>query len=498
MKAAQVVAGLGWSAGATAVNAIAQFAFLAVLARLLDAQAFGLMAMAIIALRFASFFAQLGFAQALIQKPELRPEDASAALVMGIVLGVTFYVAVLFAAPLFAVYFRAPELAAVLAGFGWSLLFGTLAGLPGALLRRKGGFRAAAIVETVGYVLGFGGVGIVAAANGWGVWSLVAATLAQQVLTGAVGLAVARPRLGWPIPRQAFAGLWHFGSRYSLIGFLEFLWANVESLAIGRLFGKIELGVFNRAITLTNLPVEQAVGAVNKVMFPAFATLSAERERLADAMCMLLLGVGVISVALACGIAAASGDVVALLLGGRWSAATVIVPVIAFAVPPMFLYVVCGVTLDSVAALGPKLRMQAAALLLKVILVLSVASAGLVAIAAAVVLAECVRLAFGIHLVARVLHVGPAVLWRPIAVCAIVGAAVYGAVAASEAAAWAEGAPLVIRFALESVAGLIALLLSLLSLLAWAPGYSPLARFASVRLWHGRLLAFLHLGPARR
>ena len=375
-------AGLGWSTLAMAVNGVAQFAFLAVLARLLDAQAFGLMAMAIIALRFASFFAQLGFAQALIQKPELHPEDTSAALVMAVILGLTFYVVVLVTAPLFAAYFRAPELATVLVGFGWSLLFGTLAGLPGALLRRNADFRRAALIETAGYVIGFGGVGIVAAANGWGVWSLVGATLSQQVLTGALGFAMARPRLGWPVPRRAFTGLWHFGSRYSLIGFLEFLWANVESLTIGRGFGKVELGVFNRAITLTNLPVEQAVGAVNKVMFPAFASLAADRERLADALCMLLFGVGVISAALACGIAAAANDTVVLLLGERWSAATQIVAVIAFAVPPMFMYVVCGVTLDSLAALGPKLRMQAAVLLFKIALVLSAASAELVAIAA--------------------------------------------------------------------------------------------------------------------
>ena len=481
-----------------AINAVAQFAFMAVLARLLNPQAFGLMAMAIIALRFASFFAQLGFAQALTQKPELRPEDTSAALFMAVVLGISFYLGVLFTAPLFAVYFRAPELTAVLAGFGWSLLFGTLAGLPGALLRRQGGFRAASLVETIGYVAGFGGIGIIAASNGWGVWSLVVATLAQQVLTGALGFAVARPCLGWPVPRRAFIGLWRFGSRYSLIGFLEFLWANIESLTIGRSFGKLELGIFNRAITLTNLPVEQAVGAVNKVMFPAFASLAAERERLADALCMLLLGVGVISAALACGIAAAAGDAVALLLGERWSSATQIVAVIAFAVPPMFMYVVCGITLDSVAALGPKLRMQAAVLLLKIALVLSAASAGLVAIAAAVVVAECLRLAFGIHVVARVLEVGQWVLWRPIAACVVVGVMVYGAVSASEMAALAEGTSLSVRFALECAGGLLAMLLFLLGLLALVPRYSPLARFASVRLWHARLLAALHLTPEPR
>lgn len=498
MKAAQIFSGLGWSAMATLANALAQFAFLAVLARLLDAEAFGLMAMAIITLRFASYFAQLGFAQALIQKPVLDAEDTTAAVLMAAGLGLAFYVAVLLASPLFAIYFRAPELPAVLAAFGWSLVIGTLAGLPNALLRRAGRFKAAAGIETLGYLVGYGGVGIALAAAGAGVWSLVAATLAQQAVTGVLGMAAARPAFGWPVRRAAFTHLWHFGSRYSAIGFLEFIWANVETLVIGRAFAKADLGVFNRAITLTNLPVEQGVGAVGKVMFPAFASLAAEPRRLADAFCMLLLAVGVASAALACGIAAASADTVALLLGVRWAAAAPVVAVVAFAVPPMFLYVVCGIALDSVAALGPKLRLQAALLLVKLALVAAAAAAGLVAIAGAVVAAEAIRLVFGLRLVGRILGVTPSACWAPVAASAAVGAAVYAAVASGAAASLAAGWPLAARIAVEAGAGALSLVVSLWLLVAGVPGYAPLARFESVRTLHDRLLAALRLAPVQR
>ncbi len=498
MRASQVLSGLGWSGGATAANAMAQFAFLAVLARLLDAEAFGLMAMAIICLRFASFFAQLGFAQALIQKPRLEPADTTAALVLAAGLGSAFYAAVLLAAPLFAAYFRTPELPAVLGGLGWTLIVGTIAGLPHALLRREGRFKAAAGIETAAYVLGYGGVGIAAAAAGWGVWSLIAATLAHQGLMGVLGFALARPTFAWPVPRAAYAGLWRFGSRYSAIGFLEFVWANVETLIIGRAFGKAELGIFNRAITLTNLPVEQAVSAVNKVMFPAFASLAADSRRLGDAFCMFLLAVGIASAALACGTAGAAADVVALLLGARWAAASPVVAMIAFAVPPMFMYVVCGITLDSVAALGPKLRLQAVLLFAKLALVAVAASQGLVAVAGAVVVAEAIRLAFGLRLVGRTLGMEPAACWTPVAASAAVGAAVYAAVASAAALSQAAAWPLAARFAAEAGAGTLALLAALLLLVVCMPGYAPIARFESVRGWHRRLRVALHLPPVAR
>lgn len=498
MKAAQVFSGLGWSAFGTVVNAGAQIAFLAALARLLDPEAFGLMAMAMIALRFGSFFAQFGSAQSLIQKPDLRPEDTTAAVLLGTGLGLALYAVLLLASPLFAAYFRAPQLSPVLAGLGWSLVVGTLAGLPVALLRRGARFKAAAGVETAAYVLGFGAVGIAAAAAGWGVWSLVLAALTQQVMTAVLGFLIARPAFGWPVRRQAFAHLWHFGSRYSLIGFLEFIWLIFESLVIGRFFGKADLGIFNRATTLTNLPVEQSVNAVTKVMLPALASLVADPRRLADAFCMLLLAVGIVSAALACGIAAAAGDTVSLLLGARWARMTPIVTVLAFGVPPMFMYVVCGVTLDSVAALGPKLRLQASLMGVKAALVGAAAAWGLTVVAAAVVASELVRLVFGLRLVARTLGMPMSACWTPLGAGVAVGAAVYVSVGGAGLISHAAGIPLAGRFAAETGAGALALALSLLLLAAALPAYPPLARFEAVRRWHGQLLAALRLAPVQR
>ena len=497
MNARQLLTGLGWSAAGTALNAIAQLAFLSVLARLLEPGAFGLMAMAAVALRFASYFAQLGLAQALIQKPELRPVDTSAALLMALGLGLALYVVVVLAAPLPVAYFQAPELTPVLAGFGWSLVAGSLAALPLALLRRHGRFKAAAAVDTVGYLLGFGAVGIGAAAAGWGVWSLVAATLTQQFVVFALGFAVARPRLGWPVPADAFGHHWRFGARYSLVGFLEFIWANLETLAIGRLFGKDGLGVFNRAVALSNLPIEQAVNAVSRVMFPAFSSLAQDRRRLADAFCMLFLAVGVVGAAIACGIAAAADDVVQLLLGPRWAAAAPLVAVVAVSVPPLFMYVVCGLTLDSVAALGAKLRLQAFLLILKAGVLLTAASHGLVAIAWAVVFAEVVRLSLGLRLVVRELAILPADWRSPLLASVAVGAMVFMAVSFGSMVARAQDWTLTLRLVAEIAAGALALAGSLLIVIRSVAHYPPLLRVEVLRRGHARLLVGLRLGPLR-
>jgi O-antigen/teichoic acid export membrane protein len=496
MNAQQILSGLGWSTFATAVSAACQLVFMAVLARLLDPAAFGLMAMAAIALRFAGYFAQLGFAQALIQRPRLEPADTAAALAMALALGTLMYLAMVIAAPLFAAAFRAPELAGLIDVLGLSLLLSPVASLPLALLRREARFKRVNAIEVAGYIMGYGGVGVACALNGSGVWSLVAATLGQQALVLVLGFMATHYPLAWPVPRAAFRQLWNFGTRYSLIGFLEFLAGNVETLIVGRLLGKAELGLFNRASTLTNLPVELGVTAVNKVLFPALSGLQHDRQRLADGFQILLLGVGLFGSALACGVAAGAPDVVALLLGAKWGGIVPLVEIVAFGVPMTFLYVACGVTLDSLAALGPKLRLQTALLAVKVALVLGCVRWGLAGVALAIVLTEALRLAAGLALVARLLALPLARLAGPLLLFAATGGAVWCAVAGAMATGLATGVPLAGRVAFETLAGGATLTATLVAIARRCPHYAPLQRFESLRRWHGRLMASVGTRPA--
>lgn len=491
--ARQLAGGLGWSTLATLVTALAQFAFLAALARLLDAAAFGLVAMAGLVLRFTGALAHFGFAQALIQRPVLTAHDRTAALLLAAGLGTGFYSATLLAAPLGAAWFETPALRVLVSVYGLCLVLGPVGSLPMALLRRQGRFKRLCAIEVASFVLGYGGVGIGGALAGFGVWSLVAAGVAQQALTLGLAFAATPYGLAWPPRRASFAHFLSFGGTYSLIGFLEFLFGSVESLLIGRRLGAAALGVFNRAANLTNLPVEQAVNALNKVLFPAFASLQHDRTRLADGFEMLLLSVGLLSTALACGIAAAAPDVVAVLLGPRWPAAALIVAIVAFGTPPTFLYVVCGITLDSLGALAPKLRLQALALAVKIALVAVLARWGLAGIAAAVVAAEALRLGGGLLIVCRLLGTPPWRYGRLLALFVVEGALVFAAVHAGAALGTEAGAPLVTRVIGEAAAGLVAGAALLVVLVKAAPAYAPLQRFESIRAWHARALQAMTL-----
>jgi len=232
------------------------------------------------------------------------------------------------------------------------------------------------------------------------------------------------------------------------------------------------------------------------VLFPALASMQNDRSRLADGFEMLLLGVGLLSTALACGIAAAAPDVVALLLGPKWADAAPLLAIVAFAAPPLFMYVACGVTLDSMGLLRSKLKLQVVTLAAKVVLVVGLAQvAGVPGVALAVVAAEALRLALGLRVVSIRLALGPWRCLRLVAVFIIEGGLVFGAVQLAAAAAAAAGWAVPWRVAAETLAGLCTVCAGALVLLARYPAYAPLQRFDTVRRWHGFALQWL---PQRR
>lgn len=463
------------------INMAAQVGFIAVLARLLDPSVFGLMAMTAIVLRFASFFAQLGVVEAVIQKETLTREDLVSAWWIAFAVSSLFYVLLFFLAPLFADYFRSAPLVDLVRVVSLTIVLNSQGGLMLGLLRRERRFKEAASIEVVAYLFGFGAVGVVAALLGWGVWSLAAATVAQSAISLILGWIRTRYPIAGFSQATSLAHFVGFGTKYSLIGFLEFIAANVELLFIGRFIGKVELGYYNRAQVLANMPVEQPVAALTKVMFPKFSAMQQDRNRMGSAFILMLLMVGLLSCALAAAISAAAGDVVRVLLGEKWLTVIPLVSVLSLAVPPMYCYVVCGITLDSVAALDQKLKLQTFIVVLKIALVFALMPYGIVGIAWASVIGETIRLALGLYLCWRVLRYEMAWLRKVLVLLGFLSSAVYLPVWAAGAYLTGAGIPLPIRVVAEGTVFLIVAWLLLGKVLRILHALPAASQFDSVR-----------------
>jgi len=473
---ARALSGFKWASLGAAANVLFQIGFTAALARLLEPADFGLMAMAMVALRLFSYFSQLGLGAALVQRERLDPQDVRCALGLTWLVCIAAAAGVTLSAPALGLFFRDSAVVPLVRVLSLNLLLVGLGSVSMALLRREMRYRAQAVVETSSYALGYGVVGIIAAWWGAGVWTLVLTTFAQSALSFAGAWALTRHSVR-PSLRGVNMALLGYGARYQLVGFLEFVAANVDAALFGRLLGGTTLGVYNRAAMLAHQPVVHAGGVMVRVLFPLLSTVQRDLGRMGGVLLLGMSVIGVLGGAVSLGLSAASAEVVRVLLGPRWGDAAPVVRVLALSTPLLLMAQVCSVVCDALALLRFKLLTQCLHLAALTALILVLYRTGLPGIGWAVVGAEVLR--FGMYLTFLTRHLGCAAgdVRRVLAGVGIAAALAYLACFAAVALArrWAFGP--VSALGLAILAGLAALGIGALVTLRLMEGTEP-ARFA--------------------
>lgn len=362
---AETFSGLRWSYGAAVASAAIQFGYVAAMSRLLEPAAFGLMAIATLAVHFGLHLNRMGIAHALIQRPEISDEEIRATATSGLVLGVASASALwTFAPSIGEGFFGQPASIPLLRAMALSFLLDGLGTTSQALLRRELRFRE---LSTVGVVSSLGGlfVGVGMALLGFGVWSLVGAALTTSSLQ--FGLRYSRTRHSFlPLLRwEPYRPLYGYGVRISALRFMDYFGRNMDTFAIGRYAASAAvLGQYNRAYYLVSLPVNRYIAqALTTVLFPSFSKAQGDPRRLVRAYLSVMRLGGMVLIPLCAALAAVAPELVIVVLGSQWTPAIVLVPFFAAAVCFTILTRVVELACEATAELNRMMILQGAYLL---------------------------------------------------------------------------------------------------------------------------------------
>ena len=388
---ATAVRGVQWTTAATVLTALMQIGYTAVMARLLDPAAFGLVAMAGVVLRFGSYFAEMGLGHALVQRAEVDGDDVRAAFTASLGLGVAVAGLAWLGAPLAVLFLKNPAVVPLVRVQALGFVLVGLGATATSLLRREMRFEALAKAEVVAYVLGYGGVGVTLAVLGLGVWSLVLASLAQQFFVALLNYFVARHSVRFIFQRAPYGRLLGYGSRVSVVGFLEFINGNLDTLLIGRLLGSVLLGIYNRAYMLLYLPMYFLTNSLARVAFPAFSKIQDDLPRTRALYLASSTLVATLVLPLCAGVAVAAPELVQVLLGPRWAASVPILRVLCFSIPLSMTTLFAGVVADARANLRQKIVLNLEFMALLATLFWLLKGYGLAGIAGAIGTGEVAR-----------------------------------------------------------------------------------------------------------
>lgn len=383
--------GFTWSTASMVANSVVQIGYMAIMSRLLEPAAFGLVAMAGIILRFGSYFANMGMGQALIQKKELENEDIRAAFTSSLLLGLFFGGGIYLLAPLALYIFDDINVIHIIRVMSLSFLFTSLNTTSVSLLRRRLEFRLLSIVEIFSYVVVYAGTGITLAINGFGVWSIVFAGLSQSLSSAILLYLLVRHDIRLLFNWNRYKPLLSFGGRISFIGFLEFLGSNLDKIAIGHFLGAGMLGLYDRIFILIQMPIQNLTSSISKVLFPALSTIQSETKRLKNIYLSSISLVGYVIIPACVGASVAADELVLVLLGEKWATAIPVFQILAFVTPLNLLSHFGGVVCEARGVLNAKVWLQVIYFMLLAVLFYSFNKYGLIGFAYSLLIAEFIR-----------------------------------------------------------------------------------------------------------
>ncbi|MFH1104584.1 MAG: lipopolysaccharide biosynthesis protein [Actinomycetota bacterium] len=317
-----------WNYVSFAAGKVLVLVTMAVLARLLTPEDFGIVGFATLVVAYLAVLKDLGLGAALIQRRQDVEESAETVFVANLVLGAILTAVVALSAPMVATFFREPLVTPLLRVLSFTFILEALGSVQLVLLRRNMDFRRK-LIPDVGRSIVKGVVSVAAAATGFGVWALVWGQLAGVLASVILSWTVLpwRPRLR--VHRRLLPSLMRFGAPLIVTDIQYAIWANLDYVVVGRFLGDTALGIYTLAYRLPELLVQSVWRVLAQAVFPFFSSIQDDIDLLRRGFLATIRYTQVVIVPLCFGLFIAAEPAVGALFGDQWSAAVPVLRLMA-------------------------------------------------------------------------------------------------------------------------------------------------------------------------
>ncbi|HEY2431609.1 MAG TPA: lipopolysaccharide biosynthesis protein [Vicinamibacterales bacterium] len=307
-----------WRFAGSALNVLSQLAIGVVLARLLTPADFGVIALAAIVLGVARPFGELGIGNALVQRARVTDRHLRSAFTFSTLLSLVVTAAIAAGATRIARLLGDVHAAGILRLLVIGFAFQGMSVVSSSLLRRDLDFRKQFFIDTASFVVGYGGVAIVLALLGYGVWSLAWGSTAQLAIAATARFAVVRHPTSPLLAPRELGELLTFGLGAAGVSVVSYVALNGDNYVVGRWMGTGSLGLYGRAYALMNTPYLSAANVMSGVLFPAFSRVQHEPARLRRAYLVATRLTATIAAPILAALAIAAPHLILGIYGPQW------------------------------------------------------------------------------------------------------------------------------------------------------------------------------------
>ncbi len=398
----QALRGVAWTFGQNSAARVASLVTFIVLARFLEPENFGVVALAAVFISIINSLADGGFASYLIQSSDVDQRTTSTAFWSVMTMSILSSGLLALSAPLWAMLLRTPELTSVLRWLALGIVLTGASSTQVALLKRRLAFKLLALRSMVAMYIS-AAVAIVLAWAGAGVWSLVAQSLTLAGVSALILWTAAgwRPSLAfsWPTARS----IARYGASVAGSRIVNAIRTQGDDLVIGAVLGPVALGYWSVAMRIHRVLFDTGISVISMVAAPVFARLKGQPDKVRSAYVKAVsLGLVVMG-PLAAAVAIVSPTLVPMLFGPLWDPSGDLARIVVLSgIATSIVFFDRGLLL-ALGRPGLELKLTVATTLVGLVLVTAATPFGLAAVAVAGVLRPLLLWPFRLRACTRLL-----------------------------------------------------------------------------------------------
>jgi lipopolysaccharide exporter len=297
------------------------------LARFLVPHDFGLIAMAMSVIVTLELFSVFSFDITLIQAQAPERQHYDSAFTLNVLFRTGIAIAMVLVAKPAADFYQEPRLAGVILGLSVGWLAQAFENIGIVNFRRDMQFSREFTFQTAKRVVSFV-VTVVLAVWTKSYWALVAGMVTGRVVGLVMSYVLVRYRPRFTL--SAWRELMSFSVWLMFNNILYVINTRISSLAVGKLSGSHELGLYNMSREIGTLPTSELIVPIERALLSGYSRLASDPAKLRDGFLIVLSAVSMLTLPAAFGLAAVAEPLVINLLSKKWAEAIPFLQVLSF------------------------------------------------------------------------------------------------------------------------------------------------------------------------
>lgn len=316
-KRNKVASGFMWRLMERMGAQVVAFVVSIVLARILDPDVYGTIALIVVFTTIMQVFVDSGLGNALIQKKQADNLDFSTVFYFNIVFCLVLYGLMWVASPLIAEFYHDPSLVPYIRALSLTIVVSGIKNVQQAYVSRNMLFKKF-FFSTLCGTIGAAVVGIAMALRGYGIWALIAQQLFNMIVDTTVLWITVPWRPTWAFSFERLRGLLSYGWKLLVSSLLDTGYNNLRQLLIGRIYTRSDLAYYNQGDKFPALIINNINASIDSVLLPAMSEDQDDKSRVRDMTRKSIMISTFLMSPLLIGMAACADTIVRLILTDKW------------------------------------------------------------------------------------------------------------------------------------------------------------------------------------